>query len=254
MTDAEIQSLLCEKLCTDVTVRQHQSGALQIATPFMFADGDGYDIYLRQPQGGTFQLTDMGTTLMHLSYENEVDKLREGTRGKVFKRVLSEMGLQEQGGELLLNSSAEELGSTVVRFGQALTLVHDLSFLSRLRVESTFYEDLREKLERYVPAEKIHPDYIVENVPNGPDYPIDFYIEGAVRPLYLFGVPNRDKARLATIILQHLNAAKMLFESMIVFRNADEATGEILPRPTVVPCQPDIAIVGAGVQQPGTDR
>jgi len=47
-------------------------------------------------------------------------------------------------------------------------------------------------------------------------------------PLYLFGVPSRDKARLATIILQHLIAAGRDFNSMIVFQNMGD-----LPRADV---------------------
>jgi hypothetical protein len=42
------------------------------------------------------------------------------------------------------------------------------------------------------------------------------------QPLYLFGVPNRDKARLATIVLQQLNSANLDFNSMVVFQNATD--------------------------------
>ena len=46
-----------------------------------------------------------------------------------------------------------------------------------------------------------------------------YFVDSQSAPLYLFGVPNRDKARLATIILQHLIAAGRDFNSMIVFQN-----------------------------------
>ena len=55
---------------------------------------------------------------------------------------------------------------------------------------------------------------------NASNYPVDYFIEGSAQPLYLFGVPNRDKARLATIVLQHLNSANLDFNSMVVFQNA----------------------------------
>ena len=79
---------------------------------------------------------------------------------------------------------------------------------------------------------KIHDDAVarqygfrgalVPGVANASDYPVDYYIEGRAQPLYLFGVPNRDKARLATIVLQHLNGANLDFNSMIVFQNASD--------------------------------
>lgn len=123
-------------------------------------------------------------------------------------------------GEFFIDAPADNIGYNLFRFGQALTRIHDLTFLNRIRAESTFYEDLREKLRSYTDAEKIHEDYIIPGVANASNYPVDYYIEGGQQPLYLFGVPSRDKARLATIILQHLNAAKQDFNSMIIFQNA----------------------------------
>ena len=38
-------------------------------------------------------------------------------------------------------------------------------------------------------------------------------------PLFLYGVPNRDKARLTTIMLAYFHRQKLDFESIIVFEN-----------------------------------
>jgi hypothetical protein len=163
---------------------------------------------------------------MRLSYENDLAKLREGTRGRLLAQVLADAGLMEDDGEFFLESTAEDVGANVLRLGQALTRVHDLTFLNRARAESTFYEDLREKLEALVGSERLTENYFVPNVPNGRDYPVDYFVHGGAAPLYLFGVPNRDKARLATIILQHLIASNQDFNSMIVYQNMAD-----LPRP-----------------------
>ena len=42
-------------------------------------------------------------------------------------------------------------------------------------------------------------------------------IEGKIAPLYVFGIPNRDKARLTTIVLERLLRAKADFESIMIF-------------------------------------
>ncbi len=165
---------------------------------------------------------------MHLSYDNDVDKLREGTRGKLLQQILSESELGEEEGEFFIDGPADQLGTNVFRFGQALTRVHDLTFLNRARSESTFYEDLRELLRELVGHERIQEAYVVPDVPRANEYPVDFFVSGGETPLYLFGVPGRDKARLATIILQHLIAAGKDFNSMIVFQNMAD-----LPRPDV---------------------
>ena len=107
----------------------------------------------------------------------------------------AQQGLMEDDGEFFLESTAEDVGANVLRLGQALTRVHDLTFLNRARAESTFYEDLREKLEALVGSERLTENYFVPNVPNGRDYPVDYFVHGGAAPLYLFGVPNRAKAR-----------------------------------------------------------
>ena len=176
-------------------------------------------LYLQQVASGGLRISDSGSTLMHLSYENDIDKLREGTRGRLLQQVLSDADMQEDDGEFFVDSPIQDLGKSVFRFGQALTRIHDLTFLNRLRAESTFYEDLRETLRGLVGAERLQEAFVVPEVPRASDYPVDYFVDSQTAPLYLFGVPNRDKARLATIILQHLIAAGRDFNSMIVFQN-----------------------------------
>ncbi len=226
MNTLDLESTLCRALCGSVTVQQHGDALWRVDTPWTFPDGDGYSIYISPSPTGGLRISDQGITLMRLSYENDLAKLREGTRGRLLTQVLADAGLVEDDGEFFLDSTADDLGANVLRLGQALTRVHDLTFLNRVRVESTFYEDLREKLHALVGAERLTEGYVVPGVANARDYPVDYFVAGGASPLYLFGVPNRDKARLATIILQHLIGSKHDFNSMIVFQNMAE-----LPRP-----------------------
>src|SRR5271157_2054425 len=154
---------------------------------------------------------------MHLSYENELGKFREGSRGKLFEQILATSGLNEEQGKLVLNSSLDTLGTSILQFGQALTRVYDLTFLNRDRVANTFYEDLKERLYSLVAPEKIQPDYSLPDVSDANDYPIDFRIEGKRAPLFLFGIASRDKAMLVTIILEHWLRARVEFDSLLIF-------------------------------------
>jgi hypothetical protein len=206
-------------------VRTTRQGYLQIVTPFTFPDGDTFQLYLEEAAAGSVRLTDFGHTFMHLSYENDLAKFREGTRGKLLDQVLADSGLRDEQGRLVLDSSLETLGTNILQFGQALTRIHDLTFLNRARVASTFYEDLKERLYGLVAPEKIKPDYILPDHAEAESYPIDFRIEGKRAPLFLFGVATRDKALLVTIVLEHWLRAKVEFDSLLIFQDQ-----QLIPR------------------------
>ncbi len=70
---------------------------------------------------------------------------------------------------------------------------------------------------KIIGEEKVIKDYYFEQMDNARDYPIDYRIEGKTDPLYLFGIPNRDKARLTTIILERLLRATTDFDSLLIF-------------------------------------
>lgn len=222
----KLQETLCNLMCAEIRIRPRNENLLVVDTPFYFADGDPYQIYIKEMPGGVLRLSDMGHTMMHLSYENDVDKFRDGTRGNLFNQIKAEMFLEEDGGEFFIDTQIDNLGSNIFRFGQALTKINDLTFLNRLRVESTFYEDLKEHLYRFIPEDKIKKDYFYADMENARDYPIDYRIEGKDDPLFLFGIPNKDKTRLTTIIIERLLREKARFDSLLIF--ADQGS---IPRP-----------------------
>jgi len=149
-----LQKTLCHAMCSEIRVREKTPELLAIDTPFTFPDSDQYQLYIKVLSGGVLRLTDMGHTLMHLSYENDIDKFREGTRGALFKQIMAETSVAEQNGSLFLDSTVENLVTNIFHMGQAITKVNDLRFLKRSRAESTFYEDLKESLYMIVPPEK----------------------------------------------------------------------------------------------------
>lgn len=228
METEELEAILCQSLCRQAQVRATENGLWKVITPFSFPDGDAYSLYIRELPTGGLRVSDAGLTLTHLSYDNDIDKLRDGSRGRLLQQILAEADLREEDGEFFIDGPADQLGMNVFRFGQALTRVHDLTFLNRIRVENTFYDGLRKTVRELVGEEQVQEGYIVPGVPRADEYPVDFAISGGQVPLYLFGVPSREKARLATIILQHLIASGHDFNSIIVFQNMAE-----LPRPDV---------------------
>ena len=219
-TDA-LRTLLCERLCEEVRVDQRPDGALMLRTHFAFPDGDRLPIHVSEAASGGLRLSDRGHTLMHISYEHDVDSFLDGTRGMILERIMDETGLCWDGdrGVLCVDTAPERLPETIFAFGQALTRVYDLTLLSRSNVGSTFYDDLADLLFSYVDEAQIERDF-QPDVPNADAYPVDYRIEGKSDvPLFLYGVPNRDKARLATIMLSHFHRHALRFESILVFED-----------------------------------
>lgn len=228
-----LRTLLCQRLCEDVRVQERPDGALMLRTNFQFPDGDRYPIHLRESAAGGLRLSDRGHTLMHISYEHDIDTFLEGTRGMALERIINEAGLRwdgENSGALCFDTAPERLPEALFIFGQALTRVYDLTLLSRSNVSSTFDEDLDNLLLSMVDEEKIERNYQPE-VPNGENYLVDYRIESkSDTPVFLYGVPNRDKARLTTIMLSHFLLHKLRFASILVFANQSELPATDLAR------------------------
>ena len=133
INEQSLRELLCQRLCQDVGIDRRPDGALMLRTQFRLPDGDGLSIHLAEAPGGGLRLSDRGHTLMHISYEHDVDAFMEGTRGALLERIVAEGGMQQHGGEFFIDTVAERLPEALFQLGQALTRVYDLTFLSRPR-------------------------------------------------------------------------------------------------------------------------
>lgn len=217
---AGLKQQLCNAFCQDVRISL-SDGIARVSLPMTGRDGDGLTAYL-QPISAGWRISDMGTTMMRLSYESDLSKLFTGARGKLFETILKEGGLAENDGELYLEVSSDAIPHGLFTLGQGLTRVEDIGLWTRSRIESTFYEDLAAVLDGFLPPDQFERGYVVPGVPNGDSYPVDYYIHTRRRPLYLFGVNTKEKAMLTTIILQHLVAAQQDFDSMVICSNIEE--------------------------------
>ena len=195
---AQLERLLCERLCANVRVHRRHDDVLMLESPFTFPDEDHYLIYLSETPGGGVKLSDRGHTLMHVSYEHDVDSFYDGARASLREQIVRESGIDEEEGIFSMEAPPDHVAAALFRFGQALTQIHDLTFLSRDRVASTFYDDLRGLLFTMLDEDNVDTNYIPPDVPNATAYPVDYHFPGSDgRPVFLYGVPGRDKARLA---------------------------------------------------------
>ncbi len=220
---ARLETALCDRLCTTVRLHKRDDDVLMLDTPFTFPDGDHFPMYLSESRTGGIVLSDRGHTLMHISYEHDIDTLYDGARASLREQIVLEHGIREDNGVFSVESSPDRLASAIFGFGQALTKIYDLTFLSRDRVASTFYEDMKSTLVGIVGEEKLQVDYVPAEVPDASNYPVDYTLAGRNgSPVFIYGVPNRDKARLTTVTLSHFLLNNLSFESIIVFENQQE--------------------------------
>ena len=218
----KLKTDLCTSLCAEISLFQRSDNRISISTPFSFSDGDSFLLMAEPLPTGGIRVTDCGNTLMHLSYSMNVDEiLKPGNRNELFQKIITDYSLTNNEGELFIDAPADEAGKAVFKIGQALSQIHDISFLSRSKVASTFYEDLDRVVREVAPQADIRKYYLVEDKSNAEDYPIDYRLDfpGSARPLFLFGIPSNEKAKLATVIIQHWLAEEIRFTSFLVFQD-----------------------------------
>ena len=153
----QLERLLCERLCATVRIHRRSDDVLMLESPFTFPDGDHFPIYLSETASGSVKLSDHGHTLMHISYDHDIDTFYSGARATLREQIVRESGVEEEHGIFFLETPPDQVVTALFRFGQALTKIYDLTFLSRDRVSTTFYEDLNGTSNLFAPACSLHP-------------------------------------------------------------------------------------------------
>ena len=234
MNKDDLQKKLCQQFCADVELVEREDGILMISTPFSYPDGDYYSVYLKEIGMGKFRISDGANTMMRLSYDTpDVEKYFTGNRGNLMGQILRENRIKEDNGNFYVDISVDEISKGLFRLGQALSQIYDLSYLNRDRPASTFYKDLENLLNQIVNEYSIalKKNYVVPGLQHGDNYLVDYSLQQKEKePLFLFGIPSTDKAKLVTITLQYflLNNNKM--PTLLVFENQEKLPSRHLSR------------------------
>jgi hypothetical protein len=195
-----------------VRFEEKRPGVFQLIAPFYHEDGDMLEIYLERVNGnGKIKISDHGMTIMRLSYEYDIDT---PNKKRIFEKILSENNLKETEGRIYLESDINILYPSIMQFVQVVGKVSNMRLFKREVIKSLFYELLDEfvndQLTRFHPEPKILP------IPERDDLEVDYAFKGFSRPLYLFGVKDDTKSRLATISCLEFQRSRIPFKSVAV--------------------------------------
>jgi hypothetical protein len=195
-----------------VSFREKRPGIVQVLAPLFHEDGDMVDIFLDLPDSSreSIRISDHGMTLMRLSYAYEVDT---PAKQRILNRILSENGIAEDRGRLYLNTTQEHLYPALLQFAQTIAKVSNMQAFRREVMQNLFYEMLddfvKSDLSRFHPIEGYLP------IPARDDLEVDWKLS-LPREVFLFGVRDNAKARLAALACREFQLNSVRFRSVIV--------------------------------------
>lgn len=201
-----------------IGIAEARPGTYQLLLPMAHPDGDPYELYITEGEGDGLLLTDLGITLMRLSYAYDLDT---DSKRKIFARILSEAGASEDNGAIILRARPQSLYAAVMEFLRVITQVSTMQLYRREVVRDLFYEELDEYMKtdlgRFLPNSKTLP------IPARPELEVDYQF-AAPKPLFVFGIKDGAKARLATIACLEFRNNRIPFRGVAVHEDFEALT------------------------------
>lgn len=198
---------------------ERRPGIYQLIVPILHEDGDMIDIYLQDGPNGkdSIRLCDFAMTLMRISYTYEISS---PTRQKIFDSILINNGIQNDSGNLYVDTTHEMLYECIMQFAGGIQKVCSMSYWSREFLRSSFYENVKEyvttELAQFNPLPDLAPLETYEVIS------VDWSLTHKNRNLYLFGVRGNEKAKSTAISLLEFKKAQLPFISIVVHEDIQE--------------------------------
>jgi hypothetical protein len=194
-----------------VSIKQKRAGIFQLYVPVFHEDGDMIDLFITQKEGNKYFLCDYGLTIQRLGYNYDIDS---ENKEAILQRILTENGLRDEDGNICFETNPKTIFGDIMHVTQAYAKIGSMRYFKREVVENLFYEILDEfifqELSDFKPQKKVLP------IPERDDLEADYQFSPNGHPVYLFGVKDVAKARLATISCLEFQARKLDFRGWVV--------------------------------------
>ncbi len=210
----EVLEILRSEFDDRVSLLERRPGIVQVVAPLYHEDGDMVDIFLDLPKGNEdkIRISDHGMTLMRLSYSYEVDT---PTKQKILQRILAENGIAEDEGRLSLETSQGSIYPALLQFAQTVSKVSSMKAFKREVIQSLFYETLNDFVSSVLA--RFHPTADYLPIPSRDDLDVDWRFPTAhARDIFLYGVKDAAKARLAALSCLEFQRQNIPFRSVII--------------------------------------
>lgn len=225
----DILNDLKKTICNSVEMVEEGVDRFRVFTPFGFEDGDSFSIVLKKV-GNKFILSDEGNTLMHMSYEMEIEGVGKGTRSKIISNILDYYNIKKIKGAFIKHLDISNVGNALFDFIQALIKISDLTYLSREIIKSTFFEDFKSLLIENIDSKRLDFDYRISEYDSERKYPIDCVVNNLDTPLFIFAINGDDKCRDVTISLLQYEKWGIRHNAIAIFEDQEEISRRVLAR------------------------
>ncbi|MDR3693466.1 DUF1828 domain-containing protein [Mucilaginibacter sp.] len=193
------------------SIKQKRPDIYQLYLPIFHEDGDMIDLFIVPKEKDKYTLCDFGLTLQRLSYSYDIDT---ENKEAIFQKILLENNLYEQKGNICLDTTIENVFSNIMHITHALAKIGSMRYFKREVIESLFIEMLDEFINQEL--QEFHPESKVLPIPDRDDLEADYQFSPNGHPVYLFGVKDVSKARLATISCLEFQKANLNFRGWVV--------------------------------------
>lgn len=228
-----VESDFRSKVCGDLRIVPDGLNRFRVLTPFTLDDGDRVSLVLKR-RDERWMLSDEGSTHMRLSYRLDDRALQTEARSKLVSNALDAGGVVDEAGELLAPVENDQYGNALFSLIQAVIRISDVALLTREQVRSTFREDVRELLERLIPARRRVSGWHHPTLDREGHYPVDWYVETADIPMFIFALTTEDNVKDATITLHQFERWNVLHRTVGIFQDQQEISQKALARFTDV--------------------
>lgn len=207
----EILTYIKSDFNNKASIKEKRPGIYQLLLPIYHEDGDMVDLFIKQKDKNKYILCDFGLTLQRLSYTYDIDT---ENKESILQRILVENSLIEEDGNICLDTNSETIYTDIMHITQAYAKIGSMKYFKREVIENLFYEMLDEfiikELQEFKPQKKVFP------IQNRDDLEADYSFSPNGHPVYLFGVKDVAKARLATISCLEYRMQKLNFRGWVV--------------------------------------
>jgi hypothetical protein len=213
-----LKEQILSNINTHIEIKEKRPDIYQVYAPFYHEDGDMIEVFVEKSPNNPekVRICDYGLTLMKLSYDMEL----KGENQKVYNQILSENRLDETEGNIFFESDLENLNSSFLHYVQSISKVSSLHYFKHKRIKRMFYEILFGYVDNNL--KKFQPEKDFIPIPKNPEDKVDIVFKAGKLPIYMFGVPNDNKAMDVVVSCQAFQLANLNYKSVVVYENFEE--------------------------------